>query len=175
MKFFQAILLVASIVLFLFIINPKKPVIEDLKTKRDDFVVVKGHGEKLKETKDKLIKRFKNIPAEEAGRLRNFLPDTVDNVRLLVDIDAIAKRKRLDITNIVINTQEAIQEDEGGGGVGTVSISFTFISRYAPLKEILLELEQSLRVVDVRDIAVSTTPGSNAFGATLTVDTYWLR
>ncbi len=175
MKFFQIIILVASVVMFSVIIDPKRPVIEDLEKSRDEFEIVRGHGQKLQETKTQLINRFKNISPEEVERLQQFLPDTVDNVRLLVDIDAIAKRKRLTITNININTEEATQDDEDKSGVGKVSITFTFVSSYNAMKDILAELERSLRVVDVRKVEVATGSDPNTFATTLTIDTYWLR
>jgi len=175
MKFFQVILLVASVIMFSVIIDPKRPIIEDLEKSRDEFEIVRGHGQRLQETKDQLINRFRNISTEEIERLRQFLPDTVDNVRLLVDIDAIAKRKRLTITNITINTNEATQEEEDEGSIGKVSITFTFVSSYNAMKDILVELEQSLRVVDVKKVEVATGTDSNTFATTLTIDTYWLR
>lgn len=180
MKFFQVILLIASVVMFMVIVEPKLPVIEKLEQSRDEFEIVRGHGERLQQTKNELINRFKNISPEEAERLRQFLPDTVDNVRLLVDIDAVAKRKRLVISNISIDTQEATQEQtdgavQEGGQTGKVSIAFTFVSSYDAMKEILAELEQSLRVVDARKVEVTTGPDANTFATTLTIDTYWLR
>lgn len=175
MKFFQVILLVASIIMFFVIIEPKRPVIQDLEKSRDEFEIVRGHGQKLQQTKNDLIDRFKNISPEEINRLKSFLPDTVDNVRLLVDIDAIAKRKRLTITNISINTDEATQEGEDVGGIGKVGITFTFVSSYNAMKDILAELEQSLRMVDVKKIEIATGADTNTFATTLTIDTYWLR
>ncbi len=163
--------------MFMVIIDPKRSVIEDLEKSRDEFEVVRGHGQKLQETKNQLIDRFKGVSPEEIERLRQFLPDTVDNVRLLVDIDAIAKRKRLTITNIDINTEEATQEQESEdqGGIGKVSLTFTFVSSYDAMKDILAELERSLRVVDVRKVEVATGADPNTFATTLTIDTYWLR
>jgi len=161
--------------MFLVIIDPKRIVIDNLEKSRDEFELVRAHGENLRETKAELISRFNSIPSEEVDRLRQFLPDTVDNVRLLVDVDAIAKRKQIVISNISIDTEEATAEEEEVGEIGKVSISFTFISEYNVMKEILAELEQSLRVVDVRAIEVSVAPESSSFATTLTIDTYWLR
>lgn len=175
MKFLQAILLIISVVLFLVIINPKRVVLIDLQKERDSFEIVRGHGQELQKTKAELIAKFKSIPEEEAARLLNFLPDTVDNVRLLVDIDAIAKRKRLNISGLRINTNEAQQEGENQGGIGKVSMDFTVVSDYGEMKDLLVELEESLRMVDVRKISVAGGTDSRTVSTTVTIDTYWLR
>jgi len=176
MKFFQAILLLISVLIFLIVIYPKQPVIKQLEKERNEFEIVRGYGNELKEKKKELVNRFSNIPGEEIERLEKFLPDTVDNVRLLVDLDAIAKKKRLNITNIIINTQEATKkENNDKAPLGKVSISFSVIVDYVAMKDLLVELEESLRIVDVRKIDISSSQETNTFPMTLTIDTYWLR
>jgi len=176
MKFFQAILLLISVVIFLLVIYPKQPEIERLEKERNEFEIVRAAGNELKEKKEELISRFSNIPKEEIERLENFLPDTVDNVRLLVDLDAIAKRKRLNITNITIDTQEATQKDNNDKSkLGKVSISFSVILDYTEMKELLVELEESLRIVDVRKVEITSSQETETFPMKLTIDTYWLR
>ncbi|HEY4508002.1 MAG TPA: hypothetical protein VJJ47_03955, partial [Candidatus Paceibacterota bacterium] len=57
---------------------------------------------------------------------------------------------------------------------GTLSLSFSTTATYGEFADLLRELERSLRLVDVRSIAIKSSP-SKRYDFSLTLETYWLR
>jgi len=108
----------------------------------------------------------------------------VDNVRLILDINALVARTGLSLVNIdvVANSFDNITNVTQPGTlpvskadpVGFVDLSLTAVGTYPALEEFLIGIEKSARLLDVLDISVK---GSNTgvYNYKLTVRLYWLR
>ena len=53
--------------------------------------------------KQSLLSRFNAFKTEDLDRLRKLLPDHVDNVRLILDLDNLAARHGMALQNVVIS------------------------------------------------------------------------
>lgn len=142
----------------------------------------KQYGELLSNSNDliternKLVEKNNNLSANNLERLKKLLPDHIDNVRLIIDIEGIASKYGLNIRNISIN------DSAGGGGAlgpdnnpyGTLSLKFNIIASYDKFKSFIKDLEESLRVIDIAGISFnSTDAGSYDYG--VTIKTYWIK
>jgi Tfp pilus assembly protein PilO len=115
------------------------------------------------------------------------LPDHVDNVRLILDLDNIASRRGMAMQNVVVSTPGAGQTTQTA--VGTISSSkqkydvlttkFSTQGTYAAFQQLITDLETSLRIVDLIDLKIGE--GAEANGAEplysyeVTLRTYWLK
>lgn len=119
------------------------------------------------------------IAADDLTRLQNFLPDSVDNVGLILDLDALAARSGLTLSSIDVS--QATQADTGDGSgaatqspVGQVDLTLSAVGTYSALKAFLAGVESSERILDVRQLNVK---GSNTgvYTYDMLIRLYWLR
>lgn len=134
------------------------------------------------------VARQNQLAAEQAAidptalaRLATFLPDSVDNVGLILDINALAARSGLALTTIDVdagastaNTTAASLPSAAPNPVGNVDLTLSASGSYSSLETFLYGLEHSERLLDVRDLTVkgSTT---GVYTYQMTVRIYWLR
>ncbi len=117
---------------------------------------------------------FKQISFLDITRLKKFLPDSIDNVRLIIDINNIASAKGMTIRNISIkgNDSSAIGPDSRLYGVAT--LGFSVSGPYETFKRFLGALETSLRLVDINSLSFSAGD-KNQYEYNLEIKAYWLK
>lgn len=142
--------------------------------------------QKLRQT---LLSRYNTFDPRDIDRLHKLLPDHVDNVRLVLDLDTLASRFGLALQNVVISgagqdsaTKGSVASATIGGSARThESLTFKFSTQgtYPSFVTFMEDLEKSLRIVDL--VALSITPGTDAklsepiYRFEVTVRTYWLK
>ncbi len=111
------------------------------------------------------------------ARLETFLPDSVDNVGMILDLDALGTRSGLALTSIDVakdsqatSATAAVPSDP----VGTIDLTLAAEGTYAALQSFLDGVERSERLLDVRDITV-TGSNTGVYDYNITLRLYWLR
>ena len=108
-KLVPIIFLVGSGLLFFFVVDPiyngkdyiaqDAPIaelgIKQIKERKQAYDDVLARARDLQAKRDDLRNRYNSITAADKTRLEQLLPDTLDNVRLVLDIDRIASRHGL--------------------------------------------------------------------------------
>jgi hypothetical protein len=102
----------------------------------------------------------------ESERLDTMVPKTIDDSKIIVDLEAMAKRHRLLFGNIATEQTELSLEKDGAdtpvGGedeLQTTNVSFGVIGTYGQFKNFLKELESSLTIYEVVDITFDVEEG----------------
>lgn len=120
------------------------------------------------------------IDPTNLARLSTFLPDSVNNVGLVLDLNALAARSGLSLANIdvVVNnintsTQGALSVTNANP-VGSVNLSLSAVGTYAALQAFLTGVEKSARILDVRDIVVRGSD-TGVYNYQMKIRLYWLR
>lgn len=157
------------------------PVFEQIKTlqaEKDTLNRALSNAKKLREAQDKLLAEFRSIPADDLERLNKLVPDNVDNVRLIIDINNIAKPYGMAIRNIQIKTEEGKAENtviEGGAEKqGAVRLGFSVTGSYNNFKSFVADLAKSLRLVDVTASGFSSGD-KEVYDYNVEIQTYWLK
>ncbi|OIO50893.1 hypothetical protein CO131_02210 [Candidatus Kaiserbacteria bacterium CG_4_9_14_3_um_filter_50_16] len=116
------------------------------------------------------------IDPADLTRLSSFLPDSVDNVRLVLDLNALAARSGLSLSNINVtaNTASAESANVSASSVGSADLSLSAIGTYAALKTFLGGVEKSERLLDVKDISVKGSD-TGVYTYQVQLRLYWLR
>ena len=126
------------------------------------------------------------LPADGVARLQSFLPDSVDNVQLILDLDALAARSGVKITNF--NTTEVAKPVAPSSSVDTsttvsfdpskpydsLDISMTASGSYSQVRTFLSGVERSLRPLDLIQFQVTDSP-TGVYLYQMTFRLYWLR
>ena len=155
-----------------------------VKTLRDD---IRGYDAALAAArafndKQAELKNQRNALSEEAvDRIKAFLPDGVDNVQLILDLNALAVRSGIELSDFDVGSSE--EEESGQIGVGalesdlpyeSLDITLTGVGTYEAFKKFLSGIEWSLRPLDLVELTVDDSPtGVYTYGMTFRI--YWLR
>jgi hypothetical protein len=191
-------LIIVSIGIFFFFIDPQYKNVKNLRaeiTKNEEIIAL---ANKLDLKKNELNDKYNQISPTDKESLEKLLPDTVDNVRLIIDINNIAEKFGIVIRDISINSKDSpageskkvVSQKSNFDGVleensikyvdtskiGVISFSFSVSAKYEVFLEFLKYLEESLRLVDIRNVEISRGSGSGVFyDYRVTLDTYWLK
>lgn len=146
----------------------------------------------LQKRRDDLRIKFNSFDPAQKLRLQKMVPDHVDNIRLILDIDSLAGRFGMALQNVVISTPSSEGNDQTViGAISTskqkydsLTLKFSIRSTYANFIKFMEELESSLRIVEVTSLTVSPEGGTGAESRTasgplykydITIRTFWLR
>jgi Tfp pilus assembly protein PilO len=140
----------------------------------------------LDKVRDKLLQQNNSFDPANLDRLQKFVPDHVDNIALILDIDGIASRYGMALQNIDVGgsgnaatTDTAIHSS--GSAYNSIIMKFSVQGSYDTLLAFMGDLQSSLRLVDIESFSLSPgntqTPGSNAriYTLSLTLRTYWIK
>jgi Tfp pilus assembly protein PilO len=119
------------------------------------------------------------IDPTDLAKLTTFLPDSVDNVGLILDLDALAARSGLSLSNIDVATSPAASaaaagQNGGSSPVGSVDLTLSAVGTYGALQQFLSGVERSARLLDITDLTVKGSD-TGVYSYQMTVRLYWLR
>jgi uncharacterized membrane-anchored protein YhcB (DUF1043 family) len=191
------IVIIVAVGVFFFFIDPQYKQVKQLQAEIDQNNKIIDIANKLDSRKDELSNKFNQISKLEKEELEKLLPDTVDNVRLIIDMNNIAEKFGIVIRDISIDTKDSpktetkktVSQKSNFDGVleensikyvdtskiGVISFSFSVSAKYEVFLDFLKQLEESLRLVDIRSIEVSRGATSAFYDYRVTLDTYWLK
>jgi Tfp pilus assembly protein PilO len=173
------ILVVVAIVLFVTITNPRYATVRTLMAEQQRFDDALERSKELIALRDALLAKLNAIDTANINRLDRMLPDSIDTVRLIIDINTLASRYGMSLANISIGTPDA-PESEGMLGpssdeFGRLSLSFTVASNYQNFRAFLGDLERSLRLMDITSISFGEPEDSGMTAYNISFTTYWLK
>lgn len=184
--FLPIIFIIVAIGLFFFQINPTYSEIKTLRAESAQYDEALEIASQLKELRATLAQNLAKFSPMDLEKLDKFLPQRLDTVRIILDVDGIAKKYNLQVKDI--KTADNSQKQAIAGGTGTpnpyntVSMSFKFNGTYSQAVLFLKDLEQSLRLLDSFTVAIMPADpnkdgkpqfGQYEFGVTL--NTYWIN
>jgi Tfp pilus assembly protein PilO len=125
------------------------------------------------------------IDPADLARLSVFLPDSVDNVGLILDLNALAARSGLSLSNIDVsaNTPSSSGSASVNNGalptvatspVSSADLSLSAIGTYSALQNFLQGIEKSARLLDAKDIVISGSD-TGVYTYKMTLRLYWLH
>ncbi|MES2931577.1 MAG: hypothetical protein V4682_02655 [Patescibacteria group bacterium] len=159
-------------------------------------------AEQFKQKEAQLTQQRNEMSGEQLARLESFLPDNVDNVQLIVDLNSLASRSGVLLSEFSIeggtetsttgNTATvaaapvAPLTSPGGPGQGnalalqssepteSLELSVSATGSYAAFRTFLTGVEQSLRPLDVIELSVQDSD-TGVYTYDVTFRLYWLR
>jgi len=172
-------LVIAAIALF---ISLTSPAMDTLSKKQDDKKKIDAalvSAEKVKSLQNRLVAQKNAISPEKVERLNKLLPDEIDNVQLIIDVNNIALKygPSMALRNIKVRTDDGTTNGKIGPNTkkyGTVILNFTVTGPYSALKQFLNDLETSLRLIDVTGLTF-TAGEKDSYEYNFEIKTYWLK
>lgn len=150
------------------------------------------NSERLVKKRDEILAIYNRISPEDQNRLERMIPDNVDNVRLIIDVNSVAAKHGLTLKNVKTSTTKD-QTDPStrgnqapnqapnnngnvliAGGYDTVTLSFDVSGSYQSFLDFLKSMERSLRIMEISKITLKVNDaGTYDYG--LEFKTFWLK
>lgn len=172
----QLFLLAISVASFFLFTNPHYKNVEDLKVQAAAYEKALESAKEADSIKQELIAKYNTFSADDLANLEKLLPDTVDNIRLLLDINQVANTYGSSISAIQItsNTTNANTATATDKPYGSIIIQFNVTMRYEDFIKFTQDLEQNLRITDVSALTF-TGVDTGLYTYAVTLRTYWLK
>lgn len=128
-----------------------------------------------------LMEERNAIPAEDLERIDAFLPDGVDNIQMILDLNALADRSEVELSDFDIEVPQDDNDDGAGAGAletdlpyESLELSLTAVGTYDAFKNFLHSIEWSLRPMDLVSLGINDSP-TGVYTYSMTFRIYWLR
>lgn len=189
------ILIGISITLFLVFTNPLYKDISLLREKVSAYNGALNNSKILEQERDKLTQKYNAIGSENLDKLQKLLPETVDNIRLILEIEKLALPYNMVLKDVKYDS--AVKESNNTnttipgvifGGVGPKSLvkdygiwnlEFSTEGTYNNFINFTKDLENNLRIVDISSVSFSSSSSasaaSNIYKYSFKIKTYWLK
>lgn len=173
---------IISIGIFVLIVQPEYSEIKTMQAQDNELENVLTNARRLQSLRDSLLDRRNRISNADVARLEKLIPESADNVKLILEFEQIAERYGLRI-----QSASATRESEDGTGntqnfdietkdYGIISLDFTINGGYPEFISFLEDIERNLRITDIRSLTIIPPQGvENNFGFQISIDTYWLK
>jgi len=184
------ILIGSGIAGFLLITQPIYDEATTLKIEADKYNEALANAKILQNERDRLTEKFNSFKAEDLARLEKIVPDSVDNIKLILEIQEVAQDRGILVKNVEFEPEQFLEQDPSAtkedvqkkqanlrrpGAITnldyeTFDLEFSIEGKYSSYVEFMKLLERSLRVVDVR--AITFTPGTSEDKDKIYIDNY---
>ncbi|MCA9353563.1 hypothetical protein KC842_01695 [Candidatus Nomurabacteria bacterium] len=198
MRFILPILLIVGSVLAF--VGFTRPMYEEIKTMKVEALAYDEalqNARELQEIRDALAEKYSNFNDSDLDRVEKLLPDNVDSIRLIIEIERIAAQYGMIVKEVSYASPDKEETDANGAPIGKITpaelaylnrdysestLSFSTEGSYENFLAFLSDLESSLRVVDVTDVSFSslyttTQAGvvNDSYKYSFSIKTYWLK
>ncbi len=180
--FLAAFFLLVSVGLFFAYIDPTYGTVKTMQTENGKLSEALDKSRQLQEVRDSLRAKYNTFSPDDLGKLEKLLPDHIDNIRLIIDLDAIAKLHNVAIEGFAFdsnagNMQAAGVHADSGNSSKANEVTFTFSVRtnYLTFQAFMNDLEQSLRIIDITHLTLGADDADKTNRYDITIRTYWLN
>jgi Tfp pilus assembly protein PilO len=183
-----------AVAIFLFYTQPTYRGVQSARAEITQYDQALDKAAELQKLKQTLLSRYNAFDPADIDRLHKLLPDHVDNVRLVLDLDNLAAKHGMALQNVVISNPEDAEQAQAVGTIGaskqkygSLTLKFTTHSTYANFVTFMEDLETSLRIVDLLALSLAEDDQTGIGGGSsrsvsdpsyrydITLKTYWLR
>mgnify|MGYP001565724433 CR=1 FL=1 len=190
------ILIVIAVGIYLTFTRAKIDEVNIVREVNNQYSQAIQNADNLIKVRDQVLKDYNSLSAENRDRLDKMVPNTTDNIRLVIDLNSMAKLRGVVLKGVKASMASSGKAEGGQKSstsssfpvtnnttsidniptptLDTVSITFSVSAPYQQFIEFMRDIESNLRIMDLNrlTVAVSDT-GTYDFGVQLS--TYWLR
>ncbi|HBB49784.1 TPA: hypothetical protein DEQ22_02595 [Candidatus Nomurabacteria bacterium] len=200
-RFIMPVILIGiSVAAFFVFTNPLYNDVSALPAQVESYNEALNNSKALENERDKLTAKQNAMNPDNLIKLNKLLPENVDNIRLILEIEKIASPYGMVLKDVKYSTTEttdtitpeASATAVQGGGVtpppkdyGAFDLGFSISAPYSNFVNFTKDLESNLRIVDVTSIEFSsetstgtstqTASASDAYKYDFKIRTYWLK
>lgn len=173
-------MIIASIAGFAVFIVPHYNAIAALRLQKTDYETILTNARKLEEQQASLVNRYNSFDQAKLGQLAKMLPQNPENVKLIIELNAVARQYGMTLQNVKIEDTAADTSSrttqQTANDMGTLNINFSVAGPYTSFTQFMKTVERSLRVIEVKKVSFAVAdPKSQNYQYTLSIKTFWLK
>lgn len=126
---------------------------------------INGYLELAKEARGKLDEielQYKNFPPDANKKLSIILPESIDSLKLIIDVNTVAKRHGLQVLGPAVTGADG--DAQKSGGYAKYKLNFKVSATYPAFQEFLGDIQKSLALRDFNNVAFTATTEKDAAG-----------
>lgn len=124
---------------------------------------------------NELISAEKQIDPDALARLTKFLPDSANNIGLIIDINALAAKDGITLSGInVAQPTAATTPDPSSPAYSSVDMTLSALGSYSAFHTFLSSIEKSARLLDITKLSVSGSD-TGVYTYDMSLRLYWLQ
>lgn len=186
-QFLLLLIIAVSVGVFVTFIVPRYKQVQVMRSDVASFDSRLATAQRLKQSREELIARYNSITKTDLDNLKVLLPDTVDNIRLIIQLDSLATKNGMSsLRGVEYDTSKTEVQNKPDTPqttqkpYGEFTMSFTTTGQYKNFLSFVSDLEQNLRLVDISSVQFNLAENSkDSLGSSLsykiTIKTYWLK
>ena len=207
-RFFIPIILIGTSIAFFFMItNPMydntsvdNPGILQLKSQIASYNEALDTSKELAKIRDQLTAQYNAIDPNNLIKLEKLLPDNINSIRLILEIEQIASPYGMVLTNIKYDSPSSTSAKtadtstvvvQGGDAAqasskdyGVFDLEFFTTGTYNNFINFTKDLESNLRIIDIDSVSISPNTdisvvnkknSSDTYNYDFKIKTYWLK
>lgn len=169
--------------------------VQAVKAVNDQYTTAIAQADQLVKVRDQVLANYKSLSDDDRARLDRMLPSTVDNVRLVIDLNSVAVKHGFTLKSIQAKANSSTSGPNGApqpvqsvansaasaasGSIpnptlDSVDVSFSVTAPYLQFISFMQDLEADLRVIDITHLSV-TGSDNGVYDFGVQMKTYWLR
>ena len=147
-----------------------------LRDELSNYENIASSSQKIISDRKILTDKNNQIKTVDKNRLVKFLPDKIDNIRLIIEISEIARNRGMFAKNISVSESKKSTDtiNTSSSPYDTLLLRFSVNTTYDNFKLLLQDLESNLRIIDITDISFSSTE-TGFYDFNVGLKTYWLK
>lgn len=130
------------------------PAYDEVKTLRasiEEYDTALSRVTEIQQIRDQLLSRYNSLPESSLYVLYKILPDEVNSVRFLIELDQIATEYGLTIQEPSYNN---IDDEDSNDPFRSTEVTFMTTGAYEDVSDFIQVLERSARLLDMRELSV---------------------
>ncbi len=133
----------------------------------------------IENRKNELLTEFNNISETDKKNIETVLPDSLDYVKLVSDIDAVAALHGISIDKITkkeldSSVGDSIENAEPQKAYKSGIIGFSFVASHQRFNDFISNLETSLRILDIRSLKIEAQE-NGLYAYDIEFEAYWFK
>ena len=197
------ILIGVSVTVFVVFANPFYKDIKELRAQVVSYDDALEKSKELEKAQEKLTAKSNSIDPVNLGKLQKLLPENIDNIRLILEIEQIASPFGMILKDVKYSPTDTKKETTKAGATtvqgevqampslskdyGIWDLSFSTTGTYNNFLNFTRALENNLRIVDITSVnfssdatsagssPVSKIPDVESYKYDFNIKTYWLK
>src|SRR3989338_1129090 len=138
------------------------------------YANVLDQAKQLERIRDNLLNEYNTIDEASREKLKKLLPDEVDTVRLVMDINDIARQHSLIVRGLNLATDNKAKKNTPAGELQEIGFGFGVEASYDEFISFMKALERSLRIIDV--VSINITAGKDdRYNFAVNAKIYWMK
>lgn len=173
MKTFISLVLIALAVGSYYVyINPEYQKIKTLRLEESQYLEAQANALELTQVYNRLATEFNNLPQSDVDRLNVFLPNSFDQTRFAMNLDSVATRYSVRISEVQgAQTNVSTNTETSKNLVRSHVVTIKFKSQYQNAIQFLKDIESNLTLTDVVRVSFFATD-SGIYDFSVSLQTY---